>query len=101
MFRGGSVVAGMDLIGRIICASSNIVIPPPGIPGDFDDDDDVDMIDYAHLQACYLGLGVEQNDPACADALLDDDPDVDAGDLAVFLDCMSGPNVPADMGCAE
>lgn len=32
-------------------------------------------------------------------ALLDDDLDVDAKDLAVFLGCMSPPGVPVEPNC--
>lgn len=44
---------------------------------------------------------VPQNDVACARAKLDGDSDVDQGDLAVFLQCMQGPDVPVDYTCAD
>jgi hypothetical protein len=33
-------------------------------------------------------------------ARLDDDDDVDADDLAIFINCASGPDIPGDPGCA-
>lgn len=69
-------------------------------PADFDQDGDVDASDYGHLQLCYSGYGVPQDDPACQDAKLNDDNYVESLDFAVFLDCLSGPDVPADPDCA-
>lgn len=73
--------------------------PPPPVPGDFDDDGDVDMDDFGHFQWCLSGSSVPQPDPACAGARLDGDSDVDEADLILFLECMSGANVPADPDC--
>lgn len=67
---------------------------------DFDLDNDVDLDDFGHLQACFTGPGVAQIDPACQDARLDDDTDVDQSELAIFLDCMGGANTPADPLCS-
>ena len=60
----------------------------------------MDQEDFGHLQACYTGVGVDQNDPDCQWARLDDDRDVDLDDFGIFQGCMSGPNVPADPDCA-
>jgi hypothetical protein len=68
---------------------------------DFDGDGDVDQKDYGHLQACYSGYTVPQNDPACLDARLDQDEDVDSGDLAIFRMCMTGSGLPGDPYCAD
>lgn len=68
-------------------------------PADFDFDLDVDMSDYSHLQTCYSGSGTAQRDPACGDARLDDDEDVDQDDLECFLRCFTAPNVPAEPDC--
>ena len=70
------------------------------IVGDFDNDNDVDQSDFGHLQLCFTGQGVVQSRPECANALLDGDSDVDGDDLAIFLNCMSGPNKPVDPDCA-
>jgi hypothetical protein len=71
------------------------------IPGDFDDDKDVDLDDWGRMQVCLTASGSEQNDPACAPAILDGDPDVDAGDVVVFQGCMSGAGIPGDPTCAD
>jgi hypothetical protein len=66
-----------------------------------DRDGDVDQSDFGRFQACMSGPGVEQDDPACEFALLDDDADVDIDDLGILQDCMSGSNVPADPHCGD
>lgn len=67
--------------------------------GDFDGDNDVDMQDFGHLQACLTGNGIPQNNPLCQDARMDGDSDVDANDVMKFLKCMNGPNMPLDPDC--
>ena len=71
------------------------------IPGDFDGDGDVDQTDFGHLQRCFSGAGVHQNEAACADARLDVDMDVDQNDFGIFQACFSGANRPADAGCVD
>ena len=68
---------------------------------DFDGDADVDMEDFGHLQVCFSGSGIVQNDPACFNALLDSDADVDQADFAVFQACLSGANIAADRTCDD
>jgi len=53
------------------------------------------------LQACYSGNGIIQTAPACADAIMDADGDVDPDDFALFLGCLSGPGVEADEHCID
>lgn len=67
---------------------------------DFDNDGDVDLRDFAHLQVCYSGAGRAQSDPACDDTRLDYDSDVDAADVQLFQDCSSGPQILATPDCA-
>jgi hypothetical protein len=75
---------------------------PALAPVDYDEDGDVDLIDYAHFQNCLTGQGVIQLDPSCLDTRLDPgDLDVDPADLALFLQCLTGPNIPADPLCLE
>jgi len=59
------------------------------------------MEDFGHLQACLTGYGVAQFDSTCWNALLDGDEDVDADDMAIFLNCMDGPAIAADPQCAQ
>ena len=68
---------------------------------DFDEDLDVDLEDFAHVQACVTGPGQPQIDPACQNARLDGDSDVDLEDGTIVVLCMSGPGVPSDPHCGE
>lgn len=65
------------------------------LPGDLQDDDDVDLADFAGFQACYSGEGVA---PVSADCLVydfDEDFDVDLDDLGAFATAATGPLVGA------
>jgi len=66
------------------------------IPGDYDDDSDVDQEDFGKFQACFSGNGnpCEGN---CYWADFDFDLDVDVQDFNIFSNCMAGPNQPP--GC--
>jgi len=68
---------------------------------DFDGDYDVDQHDFGHLQHCYSGPGVRQDDPDCLNARLDEDEDVDLEDFGILQACMSGANIPAARDCAD
>jgi len=72
---------------------------PRVIPCDFNHDGHVDQTDFGVFQACFTGANKPQNDPACAAAKLDGDTDVDRDDLLLFLQCWSGPTLPADPDC--
>jgi len=73
------------------------VLPLP-IPGDFDDDKDVDQEDFGFLQTCLSGSagGILAG---CAAANLDGDSDVDQIDISKFFGCLSGAGVPGDPNC--
>ncbi|MCP4246201.1 MAG: discoidin domain-containing protein [bacterium] len=60
-------------------------------PGDFNDDGDVDLGDFADFQACFGGTDVIRTEPACFFAHFDDDQDVDLDDLQGFLGVFTGP----------
>jgi hypothetical protein len=66
------------------------------IPGDFDEDGDVDMEDFGYFQACFSGSGNPYS-YGCADASLDFDLDVDSTDFNIFAGCLGGANQPP--GC--
>lgn len=70
------------------------------IPGDFDDDTDVDQVDFGRFQACLTGTSIPQNDPACSRAKLDAGDDVDADDMLLFIGCMTGPGIAGSTDCA-
>ncbi len=60
---------------------------------DADNDDDVDLEDFAQFQLCYTGVGgTAEGQCLCFDR--DDDDDVDSLDFDAFAPCRSGANVP-------
>lgn len=73
----------------------------PAVPGDFDRDGDVDLVDFGQLQTCLSGAGIPQNLPHCIDARLDGDSDVDNDDLNLLLNCLTGSNQVPDPTCAN
>jgi hypothetical protein len=74
---------------------------PPKIKCDFDNDGDVDLEDFGHIQECLSGSRVPQTRPECQNAKLDADSDVDADDIAIFRGCISGPKLAADPLCGN
>ena len=66
------------------------------IPGDLDEDGDVDQEDFGQFQACLSGAGVVAA-MGCEDADFDLDGDVDVDDRLQFQECMGGANLPP--GC--
>lgn len=95
------VVTGTCGVATSNEATLTVTLLPPPIPGDFDDDRDVDQSDFGYLQACLAGAEVVQPLPDCVAADMNDDGHVDAYDVTLFLQCMSGPNVPGDPNCAD
>ena len=67
---------------------------------DFDQDLDVDMDDFGHLQRCFTAIGVPIAS-GCEAADLDGDGGVKQTDFAIFDGCLSGTNVPADPACDD
>jgi Ca2+-binding RTX toxin-like protein len=72
---------------------------PPGIPGDFDIDGDVDGEDFALMSACESGPGVAAG-AGCQTRDMDADTDVDLLDFQTFQQCFSGENQPGNPACA-
>ncbi len=71
------------------------------IPGDADQDTDVDVIDFAFMSACLTGPEAPSS-PSCHELFdLDFDADVDMADFAAFQLCFSSANVPANPACAQ
>ncbi|GMV95792.1 MAG: hypothetical protein AMXMBFR83_01620 [Phycisphaerae bacterium] len=67
---------------------------------DVDGDGDVDQRDFARWQLCFTGPNATFTDFArcgCLDATKDER--IDENDLLPFVNCISGPNVPADPEC--
>jgi uncharacterized lipoprotein YddW (UPF0748 family) len=89
------LTAGSDLV-------SSLEVPITVLPsfGDFDGDNDVDQVDFGHMQVCLSGTTVPQDASACQDAKNDGDSDVDQEDMGAFIRCLSGPGLPPDLDCA-
>jgi len=76
---------------------------------DQDDDGDVDMTDFAVLQGCLtsgapgggLTSGCECYDVRSSGGVTGSDGEIDAWDLAAFVECASGAGVPAAAGCVD
>ena len=66
---------------------------------DFDGDCDVDQEDFGHLQRCFSGPGIPQQDPECFDTDFDKDNDADTEDFDRFQSCHSGADVCAASDC--
>jgi hypothetical protein len=85
-------------------ATSNVasltVNPPPGPPGDFDLDNDVDLEDFGLLQKC-LAVADPSEDFTCAPADLNGDNIINGRDVALFRGCMSGSKIPANVSCTS
>lgn len=91
----------VDTVGPFTVYIDDVeLLCPYPIPGDWDEDGDVDQSDFGHLQRCLSGDSVPQNNPECQGARLDADSDVDQLDFAVFQGCMGGDAVPGDPFCA-
>jgi Zn-dependent metalloprotease/peroxiredoxin len=70
------------------------------ICADSDDDQDVDMTEFAALAGCLSGPGVAYAG-GCEGSDLDHDTDVDLADFALLQTCFSGDGVPSPCSCGE
>jgi len=70
-------------------------------PADFDEDGDVDQIDFAHLQVCMAHETSSVPGELCMDADLNHNAVVEIHDLSMFILCASGPTVPANVACTD
>lgn len=65
---------------------------------DFDEDGDVDLIDFNYFRMCFNGSN-RPTFPECGPADLDGDHDVDLIDFAGFRTCFNGENAPPPPRC--
>jgi hypothetical protein len=70
------------------------------IPGDMDEDGDVDQEDFGLFQTCYSGNG-KPYPPGCQIADLDNQGDVDLTDFNKFQLCITGPNQWGNPNCVD
>lgn len=89
VFSGcGPVIDNVRVIHRVLAS-------------DFDHDNDVDMDDFGHLQACLTGPNAGPPAPGCEQTDLDGDGDVDADEVHLLTACFSGAGIPADASCED
>lgn len=67
----------------------------PTFAGDFDHDSDVDLEDFSYLQLCFD----RQSDVTCLPANLAGSDVIDATDVVMFADCLSGADKPPPAEC--
>src|SRR4029077_19018952 len=71
----------------------------PPLPPDHDLDGDVDLADFGWLQQCLPSVPTMPSSLGCSCADFNADSRIDAGDVKIFLNCLSGADVPANAGC--
>jgi hypothetical protein len=86
--RAGGAPFGQGTVIVEDCAGNTCQVPVflAGLCGDFDDDGDTDLSDYAILEGCLDGPGVPYAG-GCSLTDMDVDGDVDLGDFSVFSLC--------------
>jgi hypothetical protein len=65
-------------------------VPTFDIPGDFDSDGDVDLVDFQMFQLCFSGTDMPWTGDACAPGDTDFDGDVDLVDFGGFQLAFTG-----------
>lgn len=79
---------GLGVIGSGVYKLSNGFYPPAAsMRGNFDDDGDVDLSDFAFFAACFSGTDnpAPSTPPGCLNSDLDGDGDVDLDDFLIFV----------------
>jgi len=67
------------------------------LPGDFDDDGDVDQADFVQFEACFTGADAGPIAPACEPGDFDGDGDIDCLDFNWFAQAWTEPGSPPVM----
>lgn len=96
VYLADMTLASAEALNSPITVSVELTVQTVG--PDFDGDGDVDLDDFAHLQACFTGNGGTIA-PGCGDADLTGNGAIDQGDVSVFVKCFSGAGIPAAQGC--
>ena len=99
LHTGTITVSSGDAVNSPQMLTVNVTVK--SVKPDFDEDLDVDLQDFGHLQWCLSGVNVPQDESVCQDARLDGDTDVDGDDILIFLGCMTGADIPVDMTCDD
>ena len=89
-----------DLDGDgVVTAADLAIVKVARLDTDFDDD--ADLIDFARLQVCFTGSDAGPPQFGCGNFDYDNDGDVDADDLPVFIGCLTGPEALIDANCID
>ena len=88
MFRRGDTSAGVN---KIVFDEIALINDIPVLWADYDEDQDVDLDDFAQFQRCFGLDPLVETDCALLDANYDELIDFD--DLANFTECLLGPGV--------
>lgn len=84
----------------LIDAEDRAAIGGPMMPrADFDRDGDVDQADFAHMQRCMSSSAPLR--AGCRNADLLRNGRIDQDDLVIFMECASGPGIPANPACGR
>ncbi|MFH0980506.1 MAG: hypothetical protein V2A79_03080 [Planctomycetota bacterium] len=89
---GGAEIGFQPGSGLVIAICTS---EAPELTGDFDEDGDVDLTDYATFGACLTGPAYSPT------ADLDADGDVDLDDFAAWQPCLTGPGLAAGEACGN
>ena len=84
--------------GSTATNAATLVVNTVTQPGDFDNDGDVDLVDFAVLQKC-LAVTSPASDPTCAPTDLNADGAIDKLDVNKFSGCRSGSHIPGNPSC--
>jgi hypothetical protein len=82
MSEDGSTIVGWGTNPDRNTEAWLVRIPTPALPGDFDEDGDVDLIDYEMYLLCVTGPQGRPVEPACQPGDVDRDRDVDFANFA-------------------
>lgn len=77
-----------------------LVLTGPDIPGDYDGDSDVDLLDLQAFELCASGPEIPA-EIGCDLKDFDHDGDVDQEDFGIFQRCYNGPDNLVDLNCAN
>jgi hypothetical protein len=70
-------------------------------PADFDDDCDIDQVDFATFRTCITGPNAGPPGVGCQEVDLDGDLDIDQVDFGIFQQCLSGEKIAVDTDCTN
>ena len=88
---GQTVTAASGRVAQAATPLAVMVQTYDPLPGDYDEDGDVDPADFAAWPACMTGPDNGFVDPSCGAFDFDVDQDVDLADFAAFQSAFTGP----------